>query len=312
MSADNVPKAVLYWFPGSVWASVPRLVASEKKFTSNELEERIVDLGKGENFAPAYLRIHPEGHVPALVVPYEHTLDESIKTKFKALTSTIEVCNFLDQSTNTNPGFSAPSLSPATVQRAAVSKEIIEAIHVDAVDPNAALLVWRSEDERKAKLAGLPGGFLRGRQEALERYAKEVGDSDPKLKDFYARKMQENGGLLALLEGKGDSTEVQEKAKKLWTGIGETLQTLETKFEPNAVYLVGDQISLADLHVGAWLARLLAVAGATSITDVDGNLAKLEQNLDSGVKIGPRVTKWAQALFERDSFAKDVYADGLH
>jgi hypothetical protein len=31
------------WFPGSVWASVPRLTAAEKGFTDNELETRIVD-----------------------------------------------------------------------------------------------------------------------------------------------------------------------------------------------------------------------------------------------------------------------------
>ena len=33
------------WFPGSVWASVPRLTADEKGFTDHELETRIVDLG---------------------------------------------------------------------------------------------------------------------------------------------------------------------------------------------------------------------------------------------------------------------------
>ncbi|BGO91235.1 hypothetical protein NBRC10512_001298 [Rhodotorula toruloides] len=310
MSTDNVPKAVLYWFGGSVWASVPRLTAAEKGFTENELETRIVDLAKGENFAPAFLRINPKGTVPALVVPYAHTVEEGITTKFKALNSTIEICDFLDRSTVRSVHHSAPVLSPATVQRSAVSKEIIENVHRDDVNPNTLLLLWRSEDERQAKLGGMVGGFLKGRQEALERYAKEVGSSDAKLKEFYEGKIKENGGLLALLEGKGDSSDIQKKAQELWTNVGRVFDFLENRFEPAAPYLIGDQISLADLHAGAWLARVLACAGATSLNDVDSNLSTLESNLN-GVKVGPKTAAWAKALFERDSF-KQVYGEGLH
>jgi len=38
------PKATLYYFGGSCWASVPRLVALEKGFTSEQLELREVNL----------------------------------------------------------------------------------------------------------------------------------------------------------------------------------------------------------------------------------------------------------------------------
>ncbi|GAA5837961.1 hypothetical protein JCM9279_004083 [Rhodotorula babjevae] len=310
MASETTPKAVLYWFPGSVWASVPRLVASEKGFTDNELERRIVDLGKGENFSPAYLKIHPQGHVPALVVPYEHTLDDGVRTKFKAITTTANVCDFLDRSTNSS-SFAAPSLSPATIESSSTSKDLIEHIHQDSVDPNTLLLVWRNEAERKVKAGGLPGGFLKGRQGALERYAKEVGDSDLKLKAFYEKKIQENGGLLSLLEGKGDASGIEAKAKDLWTNVGKTVELLETKLQPGAAYLLGDQISLADLHCGAWLARVLACAGATSITDTEANLKALEANL-AGAKVGPKFAAWAQALFERESFKEAYGEDGLH
>lgn len=147
---------------------------------------------------------------------------------------------------------------------------------------------------------------------------------------------QENGGLLALLEGKGDSSDIQAKAKALWANVGKTVELLESKLQPGAVYLLGDQISLAEwvalsllfvlsmrsrsadlptacshsLHCGAWLARVLACAGATSITDTEAALKQLEANLD--VKVGPKFAAWAQSLFERDSF-KEVYGeDGLH
>lgn len=119
-------------------------------------------------------------------------------------------------------------------------------MHRDDVNPNTLLLLWRSEDERQAKLGGMVGGFLKGRQEALERYAKEVGSSDAKLKEFYEGKIKENGGLLALLEGKGDSSDIQKKAQELWTNVGRVFDFLENRFEPAAPYLIGDQISLAE------------------------------------------------------------------
>lgn len=37
-------------FGGSVWASVPRLVALEKNYTEEELDEKTVDLGKQSSF----------------------------------------------------------------------------------------------------------------------------------------------------------------------------------------------------------------------------------------------------------------------
>jgi hypothetical protein len=96
------------------------------------------------------------------------------------------------------------------------------------------------------------------------------------------------------------------------------------------VYLVGDQISLAEcvalslslfshtdlkhdysLHVGAWLARILAVSGATSIDDIPSAIKALEKSLPSGQTVGPKITALLEALFERESF-KQVYKDGFH
>ncbi|GAA5859963.1 hypothetical protein JCM1840_001818 [Sporobolomyces johnsonii] len=312
MTAAHVPKATLYYFPGSVWASVPRLTALEKGFTENELEQRIVDLSKGENFSPAFLRLAPAGHVPTLVVPYEHTLVDEIATKFRAIQGTTAICDFLDTSTTRSATHSAPALSPATVQRAADSKELIAHVHGDdGPDPNKLMLSFRDEKERDTKWKGMVGGFLKGRQAALERYSKEVGDGDAKLRDFYQKKLAENGGLIAMYEGRHDSSDWQKASLAMWAAVPKTLALLESKYEGDAPYLLGDQISLADLHVGAWFARVLACAGATSLTDIAGNLKALESNFPEGEKVGPRVAKWAETLFERESF-KNVYGEGLH
>ncbi|GAA5966538.1 hypothetical protein JCM3765_000951 [Sporobolomyces pararoseus] len=306
------PRATLYTFGGSVWASVPRLVALEKNYTEEELDEKTVDLGKGENFSPAFLKLSPDGHIPVLVVPYEHTLDDTIPTKFRALTGTKDICDFLDLSSTRSATHHAPALSPATVQRSADSKELIAHVHKEeAPDPNKLLLSFRNEQERDIKFKGLVGGFLNGRQGALERYAKEVGGSDAKLKAFYEKKIAENGGLIAMYEGKVDSTSWQQASQLMWSQVPKTLALLESKLEDTAPYLLGDQISLADLHVAAWFARILAAAGVTKVTDLPQALKQLEANFADGEKVGAKTERWAENLFERKSF-KQVYADGMH
>lgn len=55
------PTAVLYTFEGSVWASVPTLLLSEKKLGPEHCQVRSVDLFSGANFSPSYLKISPKG-----------------------------------------------------------------------------------------------------------------------------------------------------------------------------------------------------------------------------------------------------------
>lgn len=119
-------------------------------------------------------------------------------TKFRAITSTTEICAFLDESTVGPSAHHAPSLSPATVQGSQDSKAVIELVHgLEAPDPNFMLMSFRTDEERKAKLAGVPGRFLKGRQEALERYQKEAGDEDARLAAFYRLKIQVREDLVA-------------------------------------------------------------------------------------------------------------------
>ncbi|GAA6062497.1 hypothetical protein JCM10212_006346 [Sporobolomyces blumeae] len=317
MTTPRPPRATLYTFPGSVWASVPRLVALEKSYTEDELDEKTVNLGKGENFSPAFLKLSPNGHVPVLVVPYEHTLDDTIPTKFRALCGTKDICDFLDASSTRSTSHHSPALSPATVQRSADSKEVIEHVHRDdAPDPNKILLSFRNDDERDAKYHGMVGAFLKGRQDALERYSKEVGEGETKLKAFYEQKLAENGGLLSMYEGRSDASEWIKASNAMWAAVPKTLALFESKLEDTAPYLLGDQISLADLHAGAWFIRILAAAGTTSIPSSPEEVSKALKQLESNFgpeadKVGPKTERWIENLFSRASFKK-VYGEGCH
>jgi len=41
--------------------------------------------------------------------------------------------------------------------------------HAEAHDPNATLLFARNDEDREAKIKGVPKGFLEGRQKALDK-----------------------------------------------------------------------------------------------------------------------------------------------
>ncbi|EEB96612.1 hypothetical protein MPER_04226 [Moniliophthora perniciosa FA553] len=93
--------------------------------------------------------------------------------------------------------------------------------------------------------------------------------------------------------------------------------------------LIGEQVSIADLHLGAWLARIVKLAGASAADDGNAVIEKVEKHVGGGYTI-PRVvlpvdlmrmegdrpvsrSKLAalwDTLKERQSWKK-VYAQGL-
>ncbi|PSS37653.1 hypothetical protein PHLCEN_2v477 [Hermanssonia centrifuga] len=87
-----VPKASLYYYKQSIWASVALLALEEKGYAPDEIDLKEVDLFKGENFSPSYLRINNNATVPTLVVPLETTLDPEVESRYKAIKDT-KVCN---------------------------------------------------------------------------------------------------------------------------------------------------------------------------------------------------------------------------
>lgn len=91
---------------------------------------------------------------------------------------------------------------------------------------------------------------------------------------------------------------------------------------------VGDQISIADLHLAGWLARIVSLSGGSITEDGDAVTAKVEKHIGGGFQfpkdapatggaVGARATPQSKlsafwdAIKDRPSFQR-VYADGLH
>lgn len=335
----DVPKATLYTFDGSIWASAPRLALVEKGYASSDIDLKIVDLVKAENFDPSYLRINSKGTVPTLVVPLLETTSAEVDTKFRAINDTKAILEFLDKSRSQNTlaasstssaeDAPAPILAPATIEGKAVSDEIIKLVHDQTVDPNFLILGIRNQAELDKAKHGLPGIFVSNRHNALVEHLTALqnsggsttafdGSANPKssavhenLKKWYTDKI-ESQALLTNVYLHNDAASIQQLVQltnETWKNVADAFATLEAKVQ--GPLALGDQVSLADLHLIPWLARIAATASGLVPNQADP-LASLDAVLHGyGGKVGDKVRGLWTAFSERPSF-KAVYADGLH
>ncbi|RPD62892.1 hypothetical protein L227DRAFT_572760 [Lentinus tigrinus ALCF2SS1-6] len=354
--SQPVPKAALYYSPASIWASVPLLALEEKGYGSDEVDLKEVNLATGENFRPSYLRLNPAGTVPTLVVPLQKTLSPEIESRYKAIQDTKAIVEFLDKSrsaqsrTHTTSTAPSPSLAPATIAFNVVSGQIIELLHSHGADPNALFYMnARTEGELK-ELAKTLLPFVSGRRETL---SKLLADSDSgalhvseKTKAFWQVKLiatdkfvqvyqdaEKSEGALSD-EARQARQEYLRSAKAAWIALKDVLSALNK--EVIGPFVLGDQLSVADLHLAAWLARIASLSGASASDDGNAAVAKIEAHVGdgfsldrefsvaearrragipvTGVEPTERQSKLAafwDAVKERPSWKK-VYGEGLH
>jgi glutathione S-transferase len=145
----NPDTAVFYEFVGSAWANAPKITISEVGLKPGDVEVRSVDLANGANFDPnGYLKVSDRATVPALVIGDHKYLD-----------STDVVRELIKL------GPDAPKEDSHT--RAELEK-IIRGVHSPQHDPNTLFLLPVDDADLEAKKNGGPGGFIAGRQKALD------------------------------------------------------------------------------------------------------------------------------------------------
>ncbi|EKM61076.1 uncharacterized protein PHACADRAFT_247441 [Phanerochaete carnosa HHB-10118-sp] len=355
-SAPPVPKASLYFYKQSVWASVPLLALEEKGYGTDEIDLKEVDLSKGENFTPAYLRINNNATVPTLVVPLENTLDPEIESRYKPLRDTKSIVEFLDKSrslqsrTHSTSTAPAPSLAPATIAFSSASNKIIELLHSEAGDPNALMFMNAQDDEQLERLTESLKPILIAKCDALDKLIEENKHAEVKVSEktarFWEMKRVATSMILDVLEdGEKPTSEVDDEAKgkrgeyfkaaaQAWGGLQEVLVQLSK--EIIGPYALGDQLSIADLHLAAWLARIAMLSGAQTTDDGGAVISKIEEHVGESFSLPKdfsvaearrraglpasnvppterqaRLAAFWDAVKERPSWKK-VYADGLH
>lgn len=302
--ATSVPKASLYWFGGSVWATAPLLTLEEKGYGPDEIDLKVVDLSKGENFAPSFLRLNPKGTVPTLVAPLDKTLHADMEVRYKAITDTTAIIEFLDKSrstlshTHTTSSAPAPSLAPATIAFAQTSKTVIEILHSEEGDPNRLFFLAARDDAELAAAGPNIFGFTHGRRDELDRLLadaeREGGfQASEKTKQYWKTKKAAEEPFYEVSKDHDKPSakltpaalakrkEYFEQAKTAWS-VDLKKVLLAVSKEMLGPYVLGDQISLADMHLAAWIGRLGALVGATPTDTGAVAIAKLEAKIGGG------------------------------
>ncbi|KAF9237336.1 hypothetical protein BU15DRAFT_48784 [Melanogaster broomeanus] len=292
---SSVPKAVLYYNPASVWSRAGEEVVStpEKGYGDDEFDLRVVDISKGEELSPTFLRLNPKGTVPTLVVPLRGSLGPDVETRFKAVADPKALVELLDKSrsatsrTSTTSSAPAPSLSPATVGFADVSGKIIDAVHSDAVAPETLHHFNARDQESLQALAQTLVPVLQSRQEAIATYLSdsenEIIHMSDKTKAFWNGKRDAIVTLLQVfITGGGRQAEDYfGLAKETWEHAVPDVLTRVNK-EIIGPYTLGDQLSIADIHLCAWLTHVVKLSGGSGNDSGDAAIKKVERHLNTG------------------------------
>lgn len=68
-------------------------------------------------------------------------------------------------------------------------------------------------------------------------------------------------------------------------------------------YAVGDNVTLADLHMAPWLSHTLFALGTTDPSDFSKLEGRIQQIIPN-FKLGPNIREWWKNFGKRDSFQK--------
>ncbi|KAI0348597.1 hypothetical protein BDW22DRAFT_1350836 [Trametopsis cervina] len=355
-SPGAVPKASLYYYKDSIWSSVALLTLEEKGYGPDEVDLKEVDLGRGENFDPTYLRINANATVPTLVVPLSTTLEPEVESRYKAIKDTKSIVEFLDKSrspqsrTHTTSTAPAPTLAPATIAFSSASNGVIDLLHSLPADPNALFFLNARNDEELKQVTPILRPLLHAKTDAITELIRQNEGSDIKVSEktvkFWELRRAASAMMLDVIDegdksvgelddtGKHSRQEYFTAATNGWTALQEVLTTLSK--EIIGPFVLGDQLSLADLHLAAWLTHIAWLSGASASDDGNAAVAAIEAHIGNNfalpkdfsvaearrraglpaTTVDPnerqaRLAAFWDAIKERPSWKK-VYAEGLH
>ncbi|KZV63299.1 hypothetical protein PENSPDRAFT_657433 [Peniophora sp. CONT] len=297
----NIPKAVLYVGTKHAWSIAAQVCLIEKGYGADEVDIRHVDLGKGENYAPTFLRLNSQGTVPTLIVPFENTLSPAPGTeaRFKAVTDIESIVLTLDRArnaasrTHTTSTAPAPALSPATIEGNALARTIISLLHSAPASPELLFLMNARDTTTLSTYSSTLRPFLAGRAAALTEFAQAQENAgikvSSKTRAFWEEKKVAAEKLIAAVDAEGkEREEYFENSKAAWeVGLGAVLNKLSAEIA--GPFTLGDQFSTADVHLSAWLSYVVYLAGGGPSDSGAVAVDKLEKHIGGGFLL-PRIS----------------------
>ncbi|KAL6853223.1 hypothetical protein J3F83DRAFT_756229 [Trichoderma novae-zelandiae] len=274
-------KFTIYSSSESQWVGVMLLALAAKGLKENvDYDVREIRLATGDNFAPEFRAINPNGTVPSLTAP----------SLANPLVESAEILRWIDSR-------STKTLVP---QDEARSEAILELMHSPSMTTNLILFQARDPAEMAAKKSSAWNAFLEGRQTRLDRELAAQPDHP-----FYVSKAAENLSITSLYRAEigSDHEQLYKLSDQMYRTVAEGLNKLNGLIA--LPYAAGSQVSEADYNTVPWLAHAMMGADTpvTAIRDF-GPLERLIQKTVPDFKIGPKIKEWWLNISETEAFKK--------
>ncbi|THH10457.1 hypothetical protein EW146_g8366 [Bondarzewia mesenterica] len=231
ISMKVVPKAVLYYDPHHVWSSAVRLALEEKGYGDDEVDFKMVDLAKGQNFFPSFLRLNPKGPASPVLLFYMNTRDSST---LQSISKTVlpflrGQCDALDRYLSDNKS-SSISISEKTKTFWLEKKRVTEELLIMMSDAGKADAVLR-------------GSMTDNGADAIRKLERHVVDGFRLPKDAFPPSSQ-----VPSSEGTTLTNPVaQAKLSIIWDNVKERLSWKKSAFGTfQSYYDIGRQVETAD------------------------------------------------------------------
>jgi hypothetical protein len=190
-------------------------------------------------------------------------------------------------------------LSPATVAFANASNKIIDSIQADEVSPDHLLHLNARDRASLQELGKSLVPILESRRAAIVRYLTdcehETMRMSEKTKAFWREKQAEEETALSVFSA-NDIDGYLSRARNMWeitipsvlTRVSEELigpyalgswRSCFYRFMITQRQNLGDQVSIADIHLSAWLSHLVKLAGGSPSDDGDIAIKRVEKHI---------------------------------
>jgi glutathione S-transferase len=194
---------------------------------------------------------------------------------------------------------------------------LIDLVRSPQVDPNFLEMTARDASELRVKLRGVQGVRLRDRQLAITQHLNSARSSAAEA--IASGDLKEGKRLAEMVATLEDKWRASQLLMDVWSGaVGEerqleyfeasraawtvhlpgTFAKLEVKM--TGPYALGDDPSIADCYVIAWLARIVAMCGGGPVPTA----LTLVQPYMGGVRFGTRIQIYWGHWVQRSSFRR--------
>lgn len=269
--------------------------------------------------------------MPCLVVPLEKTLAPGVANRYKSITESKEIAEFLDKSrsvaspTHTTSSAPAPALAPAGVALSTTYHNITSLLQSSDLRLWDILISARNLEELRKKASGHFAKLLNARYTSLQAIMDAEPDAPAKVKDTWAQKMVLLKGVNSLFRDaskeESELTEEEKEAREAHFILGNAIwqaefRRLTATLEKEMVgpLCLGDQLSLADLYLTPYMTRLVVLAGGDGTPEGILSLSHYaNQYLPATMtkwEVGPKLKTWWATMIEQSCWKK-VYGNGI-